>query len=308
MKYSGLRQVNFHVISLLWFLQLAGFSQPAMLAQEAGRDSSMLRRRYQHGERFSYKIKAVNKEKRKTIRYEAQANCIAQRDSTGRCYETISWSDLIVNESRVPAAALEFRQICSLDPAFTISVPDYSKVNPFLIGPITDLIALYADLRLAIQTPGLLRAGDRIPKMASKPNSWGDGIHIRIGENQTDVEMTLKELDSIKNIATLLIRHLPPASPDVTLPAEWMRLPVDSTRNNWVQVSKDEKGIYVSAVGNETFDVEMQVSTITGALLSARMDNLIDVLQRDCIDSALTQCGDTTRYNVRRHIELENIP
>jgi hypothetical protein len=48
---------------------------------------------------------------------------------------------------------------------------------------------------------------------------------------------------------------------------------------------------YVAAVGRETFDVQLVVSLVDGRIVSATMDNPVDVLERTCSDAALTSCG-----------------
>jgi hypothetical protein len=41
-------------------------------------------------------------------------------------------------------ASLSFRQTLSLDPAIQPSIPNLSQVQPFLIGPITDMLTFYS--------------------------------------------------------------------------------------------------------------------------------------------------------------------
>ena len=81
--------------------------------------------------------------------------------------------------------------------------------------------------------------------------------------------------------------------------------PVADTPNNWVQVQKSGEGKYVAEVGKETFEVEIKVSLVNGKMLSARMDNPVEVLKRECADSALVTCGAVTRYQIRRQIEVQ---
>lgn len=101
-----------------------------------------------------------------------------------------------------------------------------------------------------------------------------------------------------------LVRHVSPAQPDIRLLAAWMRSPVAGTPNNWAQVSKNQAGKYTAAVGMETIDVELKVSLENGTVLSATMDNPVEVLERECADAALAHCGDPVRYRVRRQIEI----
>ena len=109
------------------------------------------------------------------------------------------------------------------------------------------------------------------------------------------------------NIATVLMRHVPPAKPLIKLPAEWMRVPVGDTANNWVEVERNQDGTFSARVGKETFDVEIKVDVASGRIVSGRLDNLVEVLERKCADAALTKPGEPTRYRIKRQIEIREI-
>lgn len=82
-----------------------------------------------------------------------------------------------------------------------------------------------------------------------------------------------------------------------------MHQPVGDTSNNWVQLMKAADG-YVASVGKEIIYVRITVSLANGRILSATMDNPVQVLERTCKDAALMDCGEATRYDIRRQIEL----
>ena len=63
--------------------------------------------------------------------------------------------------------------------------------------------------------------------------------------------------------------------------------------------------VHTAEVGKETFEADIKLALPTGRILSASMDNPVDVLARECIDAARTVCGDPVRYRIRRHITLE---
>jgi hypothetical protein len=72
-----------------------------------------------------------------------------------------------------------------------------------------------------------------------------------------------------------------------------------------VERSSDSSGgKYAAEVGKETFQADITVALGTGRILSATMDNPVEVLQRDCTDRALTSCGDPIRYRIRREIAI----
>jgi hypothetical protein len=62
----------------------------------------------------------------------------------------------------------------------------------------------------------------------------------------------------------------------------------------------------MAGVGQETLDVEIKVALATGRILSATMDNPVEVMERACNDAALTDCGNPQRYSIRRQITLRS--
>ena len=97
-----------------------------------------------------------------------------------------------------------------LSPEYKISIPDLSKVQPILIGPITDLLTFYVDLRLAMKEKGLVRAGDHAYVRYGVPSSWADGMYTVLGQSAIDFDITLQAIDPKTQVATLVVRHVPP--------------------------------------------------------------------------------------------------
>ena len=108
--------------------------------------------------------------------------------------------------------------------------------------------------------------------------------------------------------AKIVVRHVPPAQPQIQIPVKWMEAPVADTANNWVEVSKTDNGRYLAEIGKETFDVEMAVSLADGRLLSATMENSVSVLARECAYASLAQCNEPDHYQIMRQIELRSVP
>jgi len=270
--------------------------------QTSSASSNLLVRRYQEGEKLTYRMKGTNKQ----WQYEIQADGVVKKDGAGGFFEEYAWSNLVSNNQPValPAASAEFRQVLSLAPDRVPSIPDLSKVHPMLIGPIADLLTFYSDLWLANRAAKFSREGDHFYVEHGTPSSWADGARVLLGEDSIDVDVTLKNTDPAQQTATLLVRHVPPAQPHVKLPADWMRVPVADTPNNWVQLEKSGEGKYFAEVGKETFEVEIKVSLLNGKMLSAKMVNPVEVLKRECTDSVLVTCGAATRYQIRRQIEI----
>jgi hypothetical protein len=127
-------------------------------------------------------------------------------------------------------------------------------------------------------------------------------------QDSIDFAVMLRSIDQATQTATLVVRHVPPEQPQLKLPARWMATPVATSQNNWVQVEKTSDGKYIAGVGQETFDVEIKLSLATGRILSANMDNPIQVSERLCTDAALTACGDPERYSIHRQLTLRADP
>jgi len=107
-----------------------------------------------------------------------------------------------------------------------------------------------------------------------------------------------------KHTVTFRIRHVPPKHPQVQLPAKWMEAPVGNTANNWVQVEKSD-GKYKAQVGKEEFDVQIQLDTRDGKLLSAWLHNPVASVSRLCEDPGLSKCGGQQSQTIVRDVNLD---
>lgn len=280
----------------------------ALLAQQQLKaDSSVLKRLYREGETLHYQMNARNQDGSKTTAYQAEADGVVHRNAAGIFIEEFRWSHLGFDGSAFPlsTASLNFRQELSLDPAFRLSIPDLNKVQPALIGPIVDLLTFYADTQLAMRQSGVRHQGDHVYVKHGRPNSWADHVHTTVGEDAIDFEIMLKSLDIPGNSATLVVKHVPPAAPQIKIPANWMRAPVADMPNNWVQVRKEGEK-YVASVGQETFTDTVHVSLRDGRIASATMENPVEVREENCSDAGLQNCGSARRYRIERHVEIHS--
>jgi len=259
---------------------------------------NLLERHYRLGETLNYVMKGVNEGRR----YQAHARAVVKRDAEGRPYEEYTWTGLNMNGADVALRASDFHQDVSLALDYNMSIPDFGAV-PMLVGPVLDLMTFYVDLQLAARQD-LARAGDHSYVKVNGANSWADGRYVLQGEDSIDFDITLEKLDAAGHTATLLVKHVPPAQPEISLPAEWMRKPVADTPNNWMEVHKDDQGKYVAAVGKEAFDVHIQVDLSDGKILSATMNNPVETVERTCADEALTHCGEARPHHILRQVEL----
>ncbi len=272
----------------------------------------LLSRHYQDGEKLSYQMKATNEDRHGRLRYDIRADGVVKKNAAGEFVEEFGWSNLVVDGKPRPLAdgSASLRQSLSLEPGYTLTVPNLSQVDPILIGPITDLLTFYADMTVATGQGNLAHPGDHFYFKHGAPNSWADGNYALIGEDSIDFDVTLDAIDSANKIATLTVRHVPPPQPEVKLPAAWMKAPVADTPNNWVELtrnfaSKSATDKYAASVGKETFDVQLKVDLTTGRIISGSLDNPLEVLERDCTDETATTCGDPIRYKIHRHVEIQ---
>ena len=136
-----------------------------------------LTRHYQEGETIAYKMTGVNQGHQGTLRYEAHAEGVVKKAASGVFFEEFAWKDLHVNGQPFPLsqASQELRESVSLAPGFPFAIPDLSKPQPILIGPITDLLAFYADTMLTMSQKDLVHAGDHVYVKNGTPNSWAHG-------------------------------------------------------------------------------------------------------------------------------------
>lgn len=271
-----------------------------LAAQDAPQAERLLSRRYADGDRVQYLMKAQDGDST----YEVRIAGTTRKTSDGRFVEEFAWTDMVANGAprALAATSQAFRLAVTLEGGAPFEMPDLSKA-PGLIGPVTDLMAFYSDLFLAMHQGALRKAGDRFYFPSPIAASWADGTAVVLGEDHIDFDITLTAVDTASQVATLLIKHVPPPVPKIRLPADWMHAPVADTPNNWVLVRKTATG-FAASVGQETFDVTLDVDISHGKLLSARMENRVTKVTRACSTAALTQCGNAQATPTLRRIEL----
>src|SRR5207237_1898494 len=139
---------------------------------------------------------------------EADAKGTVIKTVDGHFVEQFRWSGLMFNGQAVPVRTdtSDFRQQLSLDPMISPSLPDFSHLNPLLIGPCADLLTFYADLWLALKQGTLVRPGDRVYVKHGTPNSWADGKRILLGQDSIDFDIALTELNTQRGTAKLVVR------------------------------------------------------------------------------------------------------
>lgn len=273
-----------------------------LLGQTPPAQPNPLGRHYRAGEVLVYEMKAVNEGRHYRIRAEG----VVGADASGALAEQFTYRQM---EMEGKPFALKpgmdsFRQMLTLAPEHPPVMPDLTKVDPWTIGPITDMMTFYVDLWLANKLQQLHKSGDHFYFHSPMPaSSWADGSRVLLGESAEDFDFTMKEVDEANHTAILEVKHVPPAQSAIHLKAEWMKKPVASLPNNWVTVSRSANG-YDAGVGQETFDVLIKISTIDGKILHATMNNPVHTMMCSCEDEALTKCGTPQPHDILREVEI----
>lgn len=282
---------------------LALFGNAALLAgQSPSPLQAPLHRQYHEGETLVYHMNGINE----AWQYSIEADGVVKKDPSGSYFEEFRWSKLESGGQPMPLTpqTADFRQRISLDPSLNPSIPDLSKVDPKIIGPITDLLTFYSDLWLTIKTGQLNKPGDHFYFKYGVPSSWADGNYVLLGQSAVDFDLTWKSTNAADQTAVLLVRHVPPEKSTLTTTAAWMQTPVGAKPNNWATVQKTQDGKFSAAVGEETYNVEIKISLKDGRILSANLDNIVNSVERTCEDRELTKCSDPTPHQITRKIDI----
>lgn len=273
--------------------------------QSAPANSVNLDRRYREGETLRYEMKAKNR----GWEYQIQADAVVKKDSEGVFYEEINWSHLHSNTAITvsPSKQVSTQTLSLAETSKYLKIPNLSTVQAGLVGPMTDMLAFYSDVFLAKQLK-LSHAGQHATLEHGTPNSWADGKRVLIGEDSIDFDLTFVSTDPDKHTAIILVRHVPPAHPQVKLQADWMKADVGNAPNNWVVVEKTSDGGFMAQVGQETFDVHLKLDTRDGKILSADLHNTVVSVRRNCADRALLKCDAARPESIVRDVSLTLVP
>jgi hypothetical protein len=274
----------------------------ALLGQTPSTQPNPLERHYRPGEVLVYDMKTANE----GTHYRIRAEGMVGPDASGALAESFAWTQMELDGTPVALRSDmgTFRQPLTLAPAHPPAMPDLTKVDPRLIGPITDLMTFYVDLWLGNKLNQLHKAGDHFYFHSPMPaSSWADGSRVILGESAIDFDFTLKAVDESAHTAILEVKHVPPPQSAIHTMADWMKKPIDSLPNNWVTVSRTASG-YEAGVGHETFDVLITISLTDGKILHATMYNLVHTVMCTCEDEALTKCSMPQPHDILRQVEI----
>ena len=277
----------------------------ALVAISLGADAlgaqNPLVRRYGLGDSVGYHMEAINAQRQASVAYSADVVGIVRRDSAGAFIESLRWTTLSRNgAASAPPDSGRAAQTISLDRGWQ-PVPDVRRLDPRLIGPALDLFTFYIDAKLAAAQEGLRRQGDHVYLPLGIGGSWADGTRVLIGKDAVDFDISMLAIHEKEKTAEVLVRHVPPQRLSLQLPASWMS---SGATPNWVEIESTPNGRFRGRAGVESFDVTLTLSLVDGRLLSAIMENPVQVMERECADRALVDCGPATRYRIHRRIAV----
>ena len=158
-------------------------------AQMLAPGSGPLTRHYRDGQTLTYHMTATNEE----WHYTADASGTTKKTASGSYIEDFRWIGMRSNGQPITLAAemAQFRQPLSLDPNWTPSMPDLSKVDPKMVGPITDLMTFYVDLWLMNKIGVFQHPGDHFYVPTPQTNSWADGTQVLVGKDHIDFDLNV---------------------------------------------------------------------------------------------------------------------
>ncbi|MFZ4714589.1 MAG: hypothetical protein ACOYL6_12780 [Bacteriovoracaceae bacterium] len=277
---------------------------PLLILIACSSSSELFVRRYEKDEHILYHLKTRVTNRQGVHIYRVLARAVVTQDENEHYSEEFSWSDLSLDEKKIPLNDLSIKPLkLSLAPKTPISVPNYSGYHPALMIPALDLTTIYADLRLAHRYAHLDVGEQRVVKHGV-PVSWADGKHLLVAEDAIDFVITLVKKDEQKKTLEILIKHTPPDKERVQLFAPWMKKPVNKTPNNWVQVKQLTPEGYLIGIGHETFSVRLKMDSLYGKIIEANLENTIEILERTCSDAAWVVCEFSDRYQLKRELIL----
>jgi hypothetical protein len=144
-------------------------------------------RRYKDGDRLSYVMKGRHNDRP----FEVRLTAVVKKGADGRFVEEYAWSDLTWGGEAQPLtpSSRDFRRAVTLAGGEPFTFPDLSRVQPGLIGPVTDLLTFYSDLFLAMHAGHLRAPGDHF----LVPNPMVSETYVASAGKETfDVELKVR--------------------------------------------------------------------------------------------------------------------
>jgi hypothetical protein len=226
-------------------------------------------------------------------------------DATG---ESVSWVGLTVEDATGAIADLTDEALAvptyemSLLADADMAMPDL--VVPDMVGMITDLFTYYVAVSSALGVQELHEPGDQVTADALAHGDWSDGAGTPVGDDCILATVELLALDP-QGTASFETRFEVPDDPDCfewevdawSEPIAW------GVSNNFQQVT-DQEGDLVAMYGVEWFTIRSEMDAVDGRILSATMDNQLDLRLLAGCDESWQDCAYEGDLHLQRQEEL----
>jgi hypothetical protein len=262
-------------------------------------------RRYEVGEHILYKLKGRTQGPEGMFVYRAKAKSKVKKDKNN-FLEEFQFEDVSIDG--IPIKSNDDQKLIdlklSLNSKSKINFPDFSKVHPAITEAALDLMVIYADLLLVQKHWDMNKNPDQFYLKDSLVNSWADKENLMRAEDSLDFFMTVIKQEPSNNILEIMIKHIPPEKQILKLNAEWMKKPIGTRSNNWLQVKKISSKKFMVSVGRESIEVKIKLDTLYGKIIDASFDRTIVMRERICLDETFLFCGRTNDYELKKEFLL----
>lgn len=186
-----------------------------------------------------------------------------------------------------------------------LKLPNLTDLDKRLIEPITDIHTFLVAVSPHAGSDRVHNVGDRHAGVKPAIGQWAQAPALPVGEDCISIEVELRELTA--KTATYVTTFSPPKEPCLTPAYPAMSKPVAEVPNNFQQIEVKE-GMRDALWGHEGFVVTATVARDTGGILSADMDNVLDLKMRmGCSDEALENCKMELPVKLTRHLSLRRV-
>jgi len=193
--------------------------------------------------------------------------------------------------------------VANADDPDALALPDIKGWDMGVVGPVTDLHTFLVAVSPQVGADKVTRAGETHTLPEAPKASWANGENIPVGEDCIRISVTLVEM----NAETAIYRttFMPPESACLEMLKPWMEAEVVEGAPNNFQQQMNLGGAAAVMWGREEFVVTSTVRRSDGRILSATMDNRLDLRLKVGCDANLNSCKHELPMKIRRDLTLE---
>jgi hypothetical protein len=262
-------------------------------------------RRYEDGEHILYKLKGRNQSPEGMFIYRAKAKSQVKKNKND-FVEEFQFEDVSIDGNPITFndnhKSIDLK--LSLNSKNKVNFPDFSQVHPAIAEAALDLMVIYADLLLVQKHWDMNKNPEQFYLKDSVINSWADNQNLVRAEDSIDFFMNVIKQEPSNNILEIMIKHIPPEKQTLKLNADWMKKPIGTRSNNWLQIKKITSKKLMVSVGRESIEVKIKLDTLYGKIIDASIDRTIVIRERICFDETYMFCGRTNDYELKKEFLL----